>query len=85
MLTKRVNFVVAIFACLVFATTAVAASPAVPEDRVGLTKDLIYFVFPDRYLNGDASNDNHPGFDPRDTAFFHGGDLKGLTGTCARR
>jgi alpha-amylase len=83
MLTKRVNFFVAIFACLVFATTAVAASPAVPEDRVGLTKDLIYFVFPDRYLNGDASNDNHPGFDPRDTAFFHGGDLKGLTGTCA--
>ena len=83
MLTKRVNFVVAIFACLVFATTAVAASPAVPEDRVGLAKDLIYFVFPDRYLNGDTSNDNHPGFDPRDTAFFHGGDLKGLTGTCA--
>ena len=82
MLTKRVNFVVAIFASLVFATTAVAASPAVPEDRVGLVKDLIYFVFPDRYLNGDTSNDNHPGFDPRDTAFFHGGDLKGLTGTC---
>ena len=83
MLTKRISSVVATFACLVFATSAVAAAPAVPQDRVGLAKDLIYFVFPDRYLNGDTSNDKFPGYDPRDTAFFHGGDLKGLTGTCA--
>jgi len=83
MFTKRIAPVVAAFACLVFATSAVAVSPAVPEDRVGLAKDLIYFVFPDRYLNGDPSNDKFPGYDPRDTAFFHGGDLKGLTGTCA--
>ena len=82
MLTKRFASVVAAFACLVFATSAVAASPSVPEDRVGLAKDLIYFVFPDRYLNGDTSNDNFPGFKPSETAFFHGGDLKGLTGTC---
>jgi glycosidase len=83
MLTKRVSSFVAIFVCLVFATSAVAASPSIPEDRVGLSKDLIYFVFPDRYLNGDTSNDKFAGYDPRDTAFFHGGDLKGLTGTCA--
>ena len=82
MLTKRFASVVAAFACLVFATSAVAASPSVPEDRVGLAKDLIYFVFPDRYLNGDTSNDNFSGFKPSETAFFHGGDLKGLTGTC---
>jgi alpha-amylase len=83
MLTKRIASVVAALACLVFATSAVATSPTVPKDRVGLSKDLIYFVFPDRYLNGDTSNDNYPGFDPTGTAFFHGGDLKGLTGTCA--
>ena len=49
---------------------------------VGLSKDLIYFVMPDRYRNGDSSNDSLPGYDPTNTAFFHGGDLKGLTGNC---
>ncbi len=83
MLTKRIGSVVATLACLVFATSAVAASPSAPSDQVGLSKELIYFVFPDRYLNGDTSNDKFAGYDPRDTAFFHGGDLKGLTGTCA--
>lgn len=52
------------------------------EARTGLDKDLIYFVFPDRYINGDTSNDGGNGFDPTSTAFFHGGDLKGLTGKC---
>ena len=60
--------------------------------EVGLAKDVIYFVMPDRYLNGDASNDlaggttQDPtgGFNPSSTAFFHGGDLKGLTGTCEK-
>jgi glycosidase len=37
---------------------------------------------PDRYRNGDVSNDNQTGFDPTNTAYFHGGDLKGLTGNC---
>lgn len=59
-----------------------AVSPA-PSVRVGLASDVIYFVMPDRYLNGDPSNDAiGGGFNPRDTAFWHGGDLKGLTGTC---
>jgi glycosidase len=60
--------------------------------RVGLSQDLIYFVMPDRYLNGDTNNDlaggttQDPtgGFDPTSTAFFHGGDLKGLTGNCTK-
>ena len=29
----------------------------VMKPQVGLSKDVIYFVFPDRYRNGDASND----------------------------
>ena len=83
MLNKKLRLVVALIASIICATTSVAATPAAPADQAGLAKDLIYFVFPDRYLNGDTSNDKYPGYDPRDTAFFHGGDLKGLTGTCA--
>jgi hypothetical protein len=50
----------------------------------------IYFVMTDRYANGDPSNDRGglsggrgvTGYDPTSTAYFHGGDFKGLTGTC---
>jgi len=60
-----------------------AADVATPSARVGLNSDLIYFVMPDRYKDGDPSNNNNGGFDPTNRAFWHGGDLKGLTGTCA--
>ena len=59
-----------------------AQTPTVDVVRTGIDKEVIYFVMPDRYRNGDSSNDNFPGFDPTHTAFFHGGDLKGLTGNC---
>jgi glycosidase len=59
-----------------------ASSPSVSV-RVGLSSDLIYFVMPDRYKDGNKANDKLDGFDPASTAFFHGGDLKGLTGTCS--
>ena len=50
-------------------------------------QEVIYFVLPDRFENGDAANDEGglrggklvTGFDPADKAFYHGGDLKGLT------
>ncbi len=50
--------------------------------------EIIYFVLPDRFANGDPSNDRGgfagdrlvSGFDPGDKGFFHGGDLAGLTG-----
>ena len=83
MLNKKLHLLIVAIACFIFASSAVAETPALPADQVGLSKDLIYFVFPDRYLNGDTSNDKFPGYDPTDTAFFHGGDLKGLTGTCS--
>lgn len=88
MFTKKLALLFASITCSVLVTTAVvttsvAASPSIPADQVGLSKDLIYFVFPDRYLNGDTSNDKFAGYNPSDTAFFHGGDLKGLTGTCS--
>lgn len=51
-----------------------------PQDEV------VYFLLPDRFENGDASNDRGgssggrltTGFDPTSKAFYHGGDLKGL-------
>lgn len=50
-------------------------------------EEVIYFLLPDRFANGDAGNDRgglrgdrlHTGFDPRSKGFYHGGDLKGLT------
>jgi len=52
-----------------------------PQDEV------IYFVLPDRFANGDAANDRGglkggplvTGFDPSRAGFYHGGDLAGLT------
>lgn len=51
-----------------------------PQDEV------IYFLLPDRFANGDPANDHGgyapqrlvSGFDPTDTDFYHGGDLAGV-------
>jgi glycosidase len=70
------------------ATLLAAALPAAaqthrdrpPEDEV------IYFLLPDRFENGDPRNDRggiaggklQHGFDPTDAGFYQGGDLAGL-------
>lgn len=49
---------------------------------------VFYFVLTDRFANGDPSNDtgglgggrDRNGFDPTAVGYYHGGDLKGLTG-----
>ncbi|MFJ5139111.1 pullulanase-type alpha-1,6-glucosidase [Streptomyces sp. NPDC088707] len=87
----------ALCAALVPAVPAAAAPrpPAPPSDRAlaaeparqDLTREQFYFVLPDRFANGDASNDRggltgsrtQTGFDPTDKGFYQGGDLKGLT------
>lgn len=51
-----------------------------PQDEV------IYFLLPDRFENGDLNNDRgglkgdrlKTGFDPTHKGFYHGGDLRGL-------
>lgn len=66
--------------------------PADTGDRLPFSErpaldDIIYFVLPDRFENGDPSNDQggmsggpgDHGFDPSRPKFYHGGDLKGLT------
>jgi glycosidase len=67
-------------ALLSLSTISFGASPA--TTKVGLAQDLIYFVMPDRYKDGDTKNNDNGGFNTSLTAFWHGGDLKGLTGTC---
>ncbi|MFJ9152698.1 pullulanase-type alpha-1,6-glucosidase [Streptomyces sp. NPDC102270] len=60
-----------------------AAQPARHDD----TREQFYFVLPDRFANGDTSNDRggltgsrlSTGYDPTDKGFYQGGDLKGLT------
>jgi glycosidase len=52
-----------------------------PED------EIVYFVLPDRFENGNRANDQggltggplKTGFDPTHKGFYHGGDLAGLT------
>ncbi|MEY3017721.1 MAG: hypothetical protein RL336_856 [Pseudomonadota bacterium] len=52
-----------------------------------VSDDIFYFVLPDRFQNGDPSNDrgseaipeSFGGFDPADKGYYHGGDLAGLT------
>src|SRR4051812_49558667 len=73
----------ALFAC------AAASAPVTAADfRERLAEDeVVYFVLPDRFENGDPANDRGglagdrltTGFDPAHKGFFQGGDLKGLT------
>jgi len=63
------------------------ATCAASDYRERLPEDeIVYFVLPDRFANGDESNDRGglsgdrltTGFDPAAKGFFHGGDLRGL-------
>jgi len=69
---------------------AVLEALAQPTAYPALASERIYFVMPDRYANGDPTNDRGGvsggpsvnGYDPADIGWYHGGDLKGLTGVC---
>jgi glycosidase len=62
------------------ATPTVDYRARLPEDEV------VYFMLPDRFENGDPGNDRggltgdrlKTGYDPTSKAFYNGGDLKGL-------
>lgn len=63
-----------------------SASTASYRDRLP-EDEVIYFLLPDRFENGDPANDRggltgdrlKTGYDPTAKGFYHGGDLKGLT------
>ncbi|MEU8242850.1 pullulanase-type alpha-1,6-glucosidase [Actinoplanes missouriensis] len=76
--------------------SAAATSPRNPEPSAAVIanwgsdqrtdSEQYYFVLPDRFANGDRSNDRgglkgdrlSTGYDPADKGFYHGGDLKGV-------
>ncbi|MDC8754304.1 alpha-amylase family glycosyl hydrolase [Erythrobacter sp. sf7] len=82
-----VGIAAALCAGAAFAGEPVAPPAATPIDQRQLEDEIIYFVLPDRFENGDTSNDRggikggplRHGFDPAHKGFYHGGDLKGLT------
>jgi len=78
----------ALCSTLLALTSAGNAAAATKVDyRARLPQDeVIYFLLPDRFENGDPSNDRGgltgdrltTGFDPTSKGFYHGGDIKGL-------
>jgi neopullulanase len=80
---KLVKLAVALLAGTMMTVPAAAQSfrDRLPEDEV------IYFVLPDRFANGNPKNDTggikgdrlKHGFDPTHKGFYQGGDLAGLT------
>lgn len=73
--------------CLGAAALPAAAQQAPLPLRERLpSEEVIYFVLPDRFENGDPGNDRggiagdrlKNGFDPASKGFFQGGDLKGV-------
>lgn len=68
-------------------TTGADAKLAQSSLRSPLTKERFYFLMADRFANGSTANDTGgltggrltTGFDPSDKAFYHGGDLAGVT------
>jgi glycosidase len=74
---------IALFVLLMLLPSIAAAQSfrnRLPQDEV------VYFLLPDRFENGDTSNDRGgltgdrltTGFDPTAKGYYHGGDLKGL-------
>ena len=54
----KVLFISALIGCIsILVPQASQSAEQSNYPEVGLAKDVIYFVMPDRYLNGDASND----------------------------
>ena len=73
---------------LALSVPAAAQTPAATDFRARTPEqEVVYFVLPDRFENGDPKNDKgglkgdrlSTGYDPTAKGFYHGGDLKGLT------
>jgi neopullulanase len=81
LMIRKLTLALALFASVSAPLAAQNYRDRLPEDEV------IYFVLPDRFANGDTKNDTggikgdrlKHGFDPTHKGFYHGGDLAGLT------
>jgi hypothetical protein len=71
---RKITLALIVFAFLSISTISFGANTTSP--KVGLSQDLIYFVMPDRYKDGDKKNNDNGAFNTSLTAFYHGGDLR---------
>jgi glycosidase len=55
------------------------ADPVFPADAYDWRDAVVYFVFVDRFFNGDTSNDGPAITNVQQPAAYHGGDWKGVT------
>lgn len=62
-------------------------APSISDVRARpIEDDIVYFLLPDRFFNGDPNNDRggisggklDHGFDPTHKGFYHGGDIPGV-------
>ncbi len=89
-MTLKQTLKTSLLASVVAITAACSSSKETAEDTSYLSRDVrddvFYFVMPDRFENGDTSNDNgsktiaisQGGFDPKSNGHYHGGDMRGL-------
>ena len=91
--SRRNRACVAALVAAAAASVAPAAWSQSPADSLAALRqrpaedEVVYFLLPDRFENGDPANDRGgangdrlvTGHDPTDPGFYHGGDLKGLT------
>ena len=83
----RTPFLAAAALAIALPPGAAPASPPADYRARPPQDEVVYFVLPDRFANGDPANDRggikgdrlRTGFDPSAKGFYHGGDLKGLT------
>ncbi len=85
MMNRKRGIQTALIAIMALATTSEQAIAQTYRDRLP-QDEVVYFLLPDRFENGDRSNDRGgltgdrlaTGYDATDKGFYHGGDLKGL-------
>jgi glycosidase len=95
-MTRNASWKTGICVAALAAAFCCAAAPATAQPATSILQalrerppedEVIYFLLPDRFANGDETNDRAgiegdrlaTGYDPTDPGFYHGGDLKGLT------
>ncbi len=81
------RLIAAAIAMMLAAPAVAQTAPAADYRARTPEQEVVYFVLPDRFENGDPKNDRgglkgdrlKTGYDPTAKGYYHGGDLKGLT------
>lgn len=82
----KLSIIGSVLAVLTACSGGKTDTPAADYLTRDIKDDVFYFVMPDRFENGDPSNDmgsktleiSRGGFDPTSKGHYHGGDLRGL-------